>query len=353
VSLKQFRRLRKRKKPPTVKAPRSHEEAPSVEIVPVVPSGLERLETVPRLGPDALLRHFLQGRSPNTLAAYKRDLAAFADWMGFDVSIATAALLQAPPGNANALVLDWANQMADAGLASSTRSRRLGTLRSLTKLARMLGVITWSLDVQGPRVQTYRDTRGPALEAIHKMLATCGEDHEGLRNRVIILLLAALGLRRTEVITIRLRDYEREERRVRVMGKGAKEVWITLPDPVRDALDAWLSVRPAVPDAAVGEAPLVCSLAIPGTGSALSRQGLNWIVREIGKKAGVKAWPHGLRHAGITLGLDSHDVRHVRRFSRHANVQTVMIYDDNREDLGARVAETVANKLTKKEMSRG
>lgn len=328
MSLKRFRQLKSAQREP---------RAPNVEIVPAEAGALRHLGAI---GPEALLKHFLQGRSPNTLAAYTRDLAVFARHLQLDVREAVNVLLGTTQGQANALVLEWANTMTGA---SSTRARRLGTLRSLTKLARMLGVITWALSIQGPHVETYRDTRGPALETIHKMLATCGEDHEGRRNRVILLFLAALGLRRTELITLRLSDYDQVNRRVHVIGKGAKEVWVTLPATVVEALHAWIDNSEWH---AAKDAPLVCSLAHPGAGAPLSRQGLNWIVGTIGKRAGVKAWPHGLRHAGITLGLDSHDIRHVRKFSRHANVQTVMIYDDNREDLGAMVADTVARKLT-------
>jgi integrase/recombinase XerC len=59
---------------------------------------------------------------------------------------------------------------------------------------------------------------------------------------------------------------------------------------------------------------------------------------------------HGLRHSAITEALEENlgDIRKVPRFSRHRNVQTVIKYDDNRQDLGGQVAQGLANKLKEK-----
>lgn len=63
------------------------------------------------------------------------------------------------------------------------------------------------------------------------------------------------------------------------------------------------------------------------------------MVRALGRKAGVAVRPHGLRHSAITEALDlTGDVRKVQRFSRHKNLAVLMVYDDNRRDLGGEVA---------------
>jgi integrase/recombinase XerC len=68
------------------------------------------------------------------------------------------------------------------------------------------------------------------------------------------------------------------------------------------------------------------------------------VVRDLGKKVDVETRPHGLRHEAITRALDrtNGDIRKVQRFSRHKDARTVLIYDDNRRDLGGEVAELVA-----------
>lgn len=68
----------------------------------------------------------------------------------------------------------------------------------------------------------------------------------------------------------------------------------------------------------------------------------------LGRRAGLPdVRPHGLRHAAITAALDSgHDIRTVARYSRHRNIQTLTIYDDNRQDLAGAVAAVVASSVS-------
>jgi integrase/recombinase XerC len=105
------------------------------------------------------------------------------------------------------------------------------------------------------------------------------------------------------------------------------------------ALAAWLAVR------GPGWAPLFTSRKRGRTGDRrLTGHAVYQIVSRLGEKAGVRARPHGLRHAAITEALDctNGDVRKVQRFSRHRNVQTLMRYDDVRQDVSGTVAELVA-----------
>lgn len=80
----------------------------------------------------------------------------------------------------------------------------------------------------------------------------------------------------------------------------------------------------------------------------MTGDGVYLVIRQIGEKAGVHVRPHGLRHSGITAGLDATNgnVRAGQKFSRHKDVKTVMRYDDNREDLGGSVARAVASRLS-------
>ena len=81
----------------------------------------------------------------------------------------------------------------------------------------------------------------------------------------------------------------------------------------------------------------------------LSSSGLARIVRESGRAAGVQkpVRPHGLRHAAITGALEASggDVRAVQRFSRHASVETLLVYDDARQDLGGKMAAKLAGEM--------
>jgi integrase/recombinase XerC len=126
-----------------------------------------------------------------------------------------------------------------------------------------------------------------------------------------------------------------------VLGKGrtAKNT-LTLPPQTKQALDAWIDAR----GEQSGPLFLTMNRANQGDVLRLTTAGLYGIVRELGRKAGLKVWPHGIRHSAITGALDATggNIRAVQRFSRHKDVRVIKRYDDNRTDLAGEVARKVA-----------
>ena len=90
--------------------------------------------------------------------------------------------------------------------------------------------------------------------------------------------------------------------------------------------------------------PLFANLDRGHHGERLTGAGLYRMVRELGEVAGIRVRPHGLRHAAITEALErtKGDLRAVQRFSRHRDLRLLLVYDDNRQDLGGAVARFVA-----------
>jgi integrase/recombinase XerC len=289
-----------------------------------------------------ILEAWLAGRNPRTLRAYAFDVSDFARFLEAPSPGAAAqALLSAEPGFANLLALRYAADLTDRGLASATIARRLAALRSLVRLARSLGLISWSLDVPGPKVRAYRDVFGPGLEgwrAIHREGQQRSSDRDK-RNLALIRLLHDRALRRGEAVAMNLADVDLAFEpwgRIAIIGKGKTEPeWLSLNRRTRDALRDWIAARGPEPgplfvrlDRAAGDGELA-----PLTGDSVNR-----MVRRLSRRAGLtrEARAHGLRHQGITRALDKTggNVRKVRTFSRHAKVETVMIYDDARKDEG-------------------
>src|SRR5262249_53371366 len=167
---------------------------------------LPALWTPPRsldlaLPPDRrLLDAFLAGRATSTLKAYGADLKAFARWAGStSITAAVAQLLACARPRAVEVVLAWRNALVAQGLASATIARRLSTLRALAQLGRLLGLIGWDLaDVQAPPVESYRDTAGPGVPAVRRMLeALAGRrGAKARRDAAIVRLLFDVALRR-------------------------------------------------------------------------------------------------------------------------------------------------------------
>lgn len=289
-----------------------------------------------------LLESFLSGRSGTTLRAYQGDISDFTSFQGMtDPIIALEKLLAGGPGTANAQLLAYKADLMNRELKSATVNRRLAALRSVVKMARTLGMITWALEVAGLRHEPYRDTRGTGRDGYKALLVQAEKQKPGKRERdvAILHLLHDLALRRGEVAGLDLSDLDLNKGIIAVKGKGRSEKQLmTLPQPTVKALSAWLEVR----GSAVGA--LFTNFDRAGKGERLTGSAIFYLVRRLGKKAGLVARPHGLRHAAITEALDltGGDVRKVQKFSRHRDLRTVCLYDDSREDIGGQVAALVA-----------
>jgi integrase/recombinase XerC len=288
-----------------------------------------------------LVSVWLANRAETTVRAYRKDLESWAAWMGLSPSKAVEALLAMEAGDANALGMAYRAALLEKELSPATVNRRLAALRSLVDAARIVGLVPWSLSVSGVKAQAYRDTRGPGVSGVRAMLETLPGDTRGLRDRALLSMLYAMALRRAEVIALDVQDIDLEGSRAWIIGKGRTEKEaVTIPAPVADHLRAWLSAR------GLEEGPLFVSMD-RRHGEAIRRPTLNAVtrlVRKIGKDAGLKVSPHGLRHAGITRALDltGGDARRVRALSRHAKLETLMLYDDARRDAGGEVASLLA-----------
>jgi len=292
---------------------------------------------------------FMEGRNANTMDAYRFDLTDFAKWVGASgPGAAVELLIAAGQGRANETVLGYKAELVERKLAPTTINRRLAALRSMLRLARQLARITWSLDVAGIRVTPYRDTRGPGendrddlvIRAQRRAKASdCGK-----RDLALVMLMDNPALRRAECIALDLEDVRLEECQVQVIGKGKTEPeWLSIPRPTRDALRDWITVRGG------GPGPLFVRLD-PGSSGGLDRLSLgsvNRMMDRLSAKAGLrrKVRPHGLRHGCITRILETTDgnVRIAQRIGRHAKLETLMRYDDNRRDDAGDAAQRLAD----------
>ncbi len=310
---------------------------------------MDALATLPR-GPSALSKAgaarltaaFLAGRNARTLAAYSADLADFVAYLGArDVDAAASALLGGGHGAANEAALGYRAHLVGRGLSPATVNRRLAALRSLVKLARTLGMVTWNLEVASVPSQTYRDTRGPGVDGFRRLLEQLDArvDAKAKRDRAALRLLFDLALRRAEVVGLDLAHVDLEAGTVSILGKGRTErETLTLPAPTRAALEAWIGLRGSE------SGPLFVNFARNGHRTRLTGTGLYLVVRDLGLAIGLTVRPHGLRHAAITAALDAGngDVRRAQRFSRHRDVRVLARYDDNRQDIAGEVASEVA-----------
>lgn len=293
-------------------------------------------------------------RSPATRRAYRADLCDFFAFLAErpttepSPEAVQAFLVLSTPQIALCLARYKAHLLRGQ-LAEATINRRLAAIRALLKLGYRLGLA--STDGRGlidsERVRAYRDTRGVDVHTLRRLLELPDtQTVRGLRDTSILRLLAENALRRAEVCAADVDDFSGKERRLRILGKGrgTQKQFVTLSPKCIDTIAAYLRAAGHADNA---QAPLFRNVdhRPEYTGERLTHDGLYFLVETYGKQIGLRLTPHKLRHSAITAALDATggDVRRVQKLSRHAKVDTVMIYDDNRTDLQGEVTNLLSD----------
>ncbi|MBA3920264.1 MAG: tyrosine-type recombinase/integrase [Nostocaceae cyanobacterium] len=286
--------------------------------------------------PDVLQQLLSDKRSPNTRRAYEKDLQNFFMKMtGFEpTQDRVLEFLHLEQQQAVMVVLKYKAELIQAGLKEATVNRRLAALKSLVKMGRKLGVCAYTLeDVQGERVRVYRDTTGVSKEDFSKLLSTCARfTPVGKRDYALLRLLWSGALRRSEVCQALIKDFDPLTRTLRILGKGAGTQYqiVDLGEATTDAICIYLKTRGKV----TLDAPLFVSVDFYRPGHGLTGDGLTKILKKYCQLAGIKRLsPHRVRHSSITAALDATggNIRKVQKLSRHVDLRTLMIYDDNRQ----------------------
>ncbi|MFW6295640.1 MAG: tyrosine-type recombinase/integrase [Halothece sp.] len=288
-------------------------------------------------------------RSPNTCRAYIKDLKDFFMTMaGSEPSRELIAeFLKLERFQALSIVLEYKAKLIEKGLAEATVNRRLSALRSLVNHARKVGLCEWTLsDVKGEKVTRYRDTTGIKPAQFKLMLQQCDlETPVGKRDYAILCLLWDNALRRGELVKTNVRDFDPEEKKLTILGKGrgSQTEEVSLTSSTVAVIADWLAVRGVVHP----NDPLFISFSRAYPEHRLDPSSIDRIVSTIAKQAGIKKRisPHRLRHSSITAFLDASggNVRAAQRLSRHLNLDTLQIYDDNRQDMQGEASELLAS----------
>ncbi len=287
----------------------------------------------------------MSGKSQRTVEAYRRDLDDFRQFLRVENISEAARVFLSEQGKANSIALSYTKRLIEKGLQSTTINRRLAALRSLSQMAKMLGMIPWTLQVKNRKVEAYRDTRGPGIDNFKKILGLTEArgDKKGIRDIAVLRLLFDLGLRRGEVTALDSSDLDLAKKTIQVMGKGrTQKTELTLPAPTVAALTEWLKVRGNYSGA------LFVNLDRARKGSGrMTGKSIYLLVRGLGEKIGIKTRPHGIRHSAVTEAVkkaqaNGLDLEEVLDFSRHKDVRTLMIYRDRERNVQGKLSELVA-----------
>jgi integrase/recombinase XerC len=301
---------------------------------------------------EDLLADFLELKvSPNTRRTYSKALDDF--FTRLTGSKATPLMvgefLNLSQKQAITLVLKYQSMLVDAGLTPSTVNVRISAIKSIANHARKLGRCGFSLgDIKSMGVEVYRDTSGVDSQGIGAILATCDRTEiKGIRDYAILRLLWGNALRRGEVSGTNAGDFSPGESKVWIKGKGKLiKSAIDLPPKTVNAIGEWLEVRSLHLGVPQPLDPLFVGLG-NSQHSRLLGEGIRLMVVERTKQAGISKVmsPHRVRHSAITAFLDASggDVRSAQGLSRHANLNTLTRYDDNRHQYQGKASNLLDN----------
>ncbi|MEV8252292.1 site-specific tyrosine recombinase XerD [Microbacterium sp. NPDC076768] len=273
---------------------------------------------------DAYLRHVTveRGLSAHTIAAYRRDLDGYLQWLASEGVTDTADVTVA-------LIDRFIAERASAvpAPASTSIARLQSSVRGWHRFLAREGIE--ADDPSGklrPPKAPQRLPKALTIDQVERLLAApSSEEPIGIRDRALLELLYATGARVSEVIGLDVDDLAHGDM-LRLRGKGSKERIVPVGSFARAAVDAYLTrVRPGL--AAKGRAS--ARLFLGARGAPLSRQSAWLVIRDAAERAQitVAVSPHTLRHSFATHLLQGGaDVRVVQELLGHSSVATTQIY---------------------------
>ncbi|MEW6475280.1 MAG: site-specific tyrosine recombinase XerD [Actinomycetota bacterium] len=275
-----------------------------------------------------------RGVAANTLAAYRRDLAAYAGFLRGRAGGGAIDVGSLTEGDVDAFVDHLKAARGEDGKprwSAASVARALVAVRSFHRFCLTEGHLAAdpSEDVTAPRVPQGipKALTEPEVEAL--LAAVTGDDPTALRDRAILETLYATGLRISELVGLDVGALDLEEGFLRAFGKGAKERIVPVGHTASAAIEAWLPARAAILARARRGRIDADALFVNPRGGRLTRQGCWKIVSAYGLRAGLggRLSPHVLRHSCATHMVDrGADLRVVQELLGHASVSTTQIY---------------------------
>lgn len=263
------------------------------------------------------------GRSAHTRRAYLGDLRSLFDFpaaRGGDLRTLSLPVLRS-----------WLAGAAGAGAARTTLARRISSVKAFTAWAVRRGLLSAdpAVRLQVPKAHRTLPSVLRQDQALAAMTAAKSGAEQGdplaLRDRLIVELLYATGIRVSELCGLDVDDVDTTHRVVRVLGKGNKQRTAPFGQPAAEALRAWLSEgRPALATAESGPA-----LLLGARGRRLDvRQARTVVHQTVAAVEGAPDMgPHGLRHSAATHLLEGGaDLRVVQELLGHSSLATTQLY---------------------------
>ena len=280
---------------------------------------------------EAFLEHLAlnENASDHTVRAYESDLSQFLTFLAQHTGRKRIELIADDFSHLN--IRSFLGDLQKRGNSRSSAARKLAALRTFARFLRREGVL--ESDPASLVGTPKREQRLPAHLAeaeMTKLLEMPDTSHAlGRRDRAILELFYASGLRLSELVGVNLDDINLSSRIVRVMGKGRKERLVPFNKTAEGALRAWLKDWNALVQPAAPKKKKVDPLFLNYQGSRLSTRSVDRIVRKYVAQCSTRFGisPHALRHSFATHLLQrGADLRAIQELLGHARLSTTQRY---------------------------
>ena len=269
-----------------------------------------------------------RGSSNNTLDAYRNDLSQFAAFVREQTAKSEGAQLGWEVVD-RSLLLNYLVNLRERSYAPATMARKVAAVKSFFNFLVAEGRLEKSPaeGIAGPKVGKSLP-KAISVDEVERLLELPDKRStpEGKRDKAMLELLYATGMRVTELVSLNVRDVNLRAGFVRCFGKGSKERIIPIHNKAIRAVKSYLDDVRARLLAATGETALFLNR----RGQRLTRQGFWLILKGYAKKAGIETGitPHVLRHSIATHLLHSGkmNLRELQELLGHANISTTQVY---------------------------
>jgi integrase/recombinase XerC len=222
---------------------------------------------------------------------------------------------------------DYLSYLIEQGIAKGSITRKLSAIRSFYRYLVREGILSSNPIEQASSPR--RDRRLPSFltveEAVNLLKAPDLKTPQGLRDRCLMELIYAAGLRVSELSSLVLEQVNMDTCEIKVMGKGSKERIVLIGEPAAIALNDYLdNGRPLLLGSSISN-----DLLLNSKGSRLSERMIQKILNKYARIAGInkRVYPHLLRHTFATHMLDGGaDLRVVQELLGHSSLSTTQIY---------------------------
>jgi integrase/recombinase XerC len=263
-----------------------------------------------------------RGRSPHTVRAYVGDARSLCEF-------AAEREVSDPGGITLALLRNWLATLTRDGRSRATVARRAASVRAFTGWCTRRGLMATDPGERlaspkaGTHLPTVLDQSAAARVMDHAAVASDDGAPIAVRDRAIIELLYATGIRVSELCAIDVRDLDLERRTVRVTGKGDKQRVVPFGLPASRAVTDWLDIRGGLVSSRSGQAAF-----LGARGGRIDPRTVRESVHRLTGQAGVASVsPHALRHSAATHVLEGGaDLRAVQELLGHSSLATTQRY---------------------------